>query len=169
MPNMAVVLSRHNAQISKQTDAHETEPGWNCRGGPATCPLDGQCQTKELVYQGTVTRTDTGHAETYTGLTGGTFKNRFNKHMSDFRINETATTLSKYVWKLRLENSPYKITWKELAKGRVFNPVTKVCQLCLKEKYLIMFSPAGATLNKRTELYSTCRHRLRLLLGNFKT
>ena len=169
MPNMKAVLSRHNAQVLKQGDEHETDPGCNCRGGPATCPLDGQCQVKELVYQATVTRTDTGHAETYTGLTGGTFKNRYNKHMSDFRISETATMLSKYVWKLRRENSPYKITWKQLAKGRVFNPVTKVCQLCLKEKYLIMFSPEGATLNKRTELYNTCRHRLRLLLDNFKT
>ena len=126
--------------------------------GPATCPLDGQCQTKELVYQATVTKTDTGHAETYTGLTGGTFKKRYNKQMS-----------GKYVWKLRPENSPFKITWKLLAKGRVFNSVTKVCQLCLKEKYHIMFSPEGATLNKRTELYNSCRHRIRLLLDNFKT
>ena len=169
MPNMKAILSRHNAQVLKQTDNPEPEPGCNCRGGPATCPLDGQCQTKELVYQATVTRTDTGQVETYTGLTGGTFKIRFNKHMSDFRKSETATMLSKHVWKLRRENSPYEITWKKLAKGRVFNPVTKNCQLCLKEKYLIMFSPEGATLNKRTELFNTCRHRLRLLLDNFKT
>jgi hypothetical protein len=80
-----------------------------------------------------------------------------------------ATTLSKYVWELKRENAPYEISWKKLVKGRVFNPVTKTCQLCLKEKYLIMFSPEGATLNKRTELYSTCRHRLKLLLGNLKT
>jgi hypothetical protein len=64
---------------------------------------------------------------------------------------------------------PYKISWKKLARARVFNPINKTCQLCLKEKYLIMFSPHGATLNKRTELYSTCRHRLKNLLGNTKT
>jgi hypothetical protein len=106
MPNMKAVLSGHNAQVLKQGEDHKTEPGCNCRGGPATCPLGGQCQVKELVYQATVTKTDTSHAETYTGLTGGTFKNQYNKHMSDFRKSETATMLSKYVWKLRRENSP---------------------------------------------------------------
>ena len=34
----------------------------------ATSPFDGQCQTKELLYQ----VTDIGHMENYTGLTGGT-------------------------------------------------------------------------------------------------
>jgi hypothetical protein len=32
--------------------------------------------------------------EICTGLTWGNFQTRFNKHMSDLRINETATTLS---------------------------------------------------------------------------
>jgi hypothetical protein len=68
-----------------------------------------------------------------------------------------------------MESVPYEISWKKLARGRVFNPTSKTCQLCLKEKYLIMFSPEGATLNKRNELYNTCRHRLKQLLGKLKT
>ena len=171
MPNMRQTLSKHNARVSKQAYGPEPLPGCNCKGGTEKCPLGGHCLTEELVYQATVTRTDTQKKETYTGLTGGPFKTRYNKHQSDFRnlSGEHATTLSKYVWELKRENAPYEISWKKLAKGRVFNPVTKTCQLCLKEKYLIMFSPEGATLNKRTELYSTCRHRLKLLLGNLKT
>ena len=123
------------------------------------------------MYQATVTRTDSGHTETYTGLTGATFKKRYNQHMHDFRTpkNETSTTLSKYVWKLKKEQVPYTISWKKLANGRVFNSVTKTCQLCLKEKYLIIFSPEGATLNRRNELFNTCRHRLTNLLSNLKT
>ena len=126
---------------------------------------------KELVYQAKVEREDTGKTETYTRLTGGTFKSRFNKHMSDFRNQkyETATTLSKYIWELRKENVPYTVTWKKLANARVFNPVNKSCQLCLREKYLIVFNPEGATLNRRSELFNTCRHRLRDLLANLKT
>ena len=169
MPNVNKVLSRHNAKVSKLRDVPEPPPGCNCQRGPATCPLDGQCQTDELVYQATVTRTETRTVETYTGLTGGTFKKRYNKHMWDFKNDENATTLSGHIWSLKRENIQYGLSWKILTRGRVFNPVTKTCQLCLKEKFLIIFSPEGATLNKRKELFSTCRHRLKDLLEKFKT
>ena len=33
-----------------------------------------------------------------------------------------------------------------IARGRGFNPTTRSCQACLKEKYLISFRPEGATL-----------------------
>ena len=90
--------------------------------------------------------------------------------MHDFRTEakEKSTTLSKHIWELKREGVPYTVSWKILARGRVFNPITKICQLCLKEKYLIMFAPEGATLNKRSELYNTCRHRLKQLLGKVK-
>ena len=171
MPNMKQVLGKQNSKISKQNTAPSPPPGCNCQGGPTTCPLNGNCLIDELVYKATVTRTDTHQKETYTGLTGGTFKTRYNKHMSDFR-NETyksSTTLSKHIWKLKRENAPYNVTWEVLSRARVFNPVTGRCQLCLREKFLIMFQPESATLNSRDELYSTCRHRLKLLLEKFKS
>jgi hypothetical protein len=37
---------------------------------------------------------------------------------------ENATTLSKYIWRLKRENAPYKITREQLSRARVFNPVT---------------------------------------------
>ena len=60
----------------------------------------------------------------------------------------------------------YDISWKVIDRAKEFNPITKKCRLCLKEKYHIMFHPNGATLNERSEFYSTCRHRLRGLLVN---
>ena len=78
-------------------------------------------------------------------------------------------SLSKYIWELKKGNIQYTVTWKKLANARVFNPVNKSCQLCLREKYLIIFNPEGATLNRRSELFNTCRHRLRDLLTNLKT
>ena len=90
--------------------------------------------------------------------------------MSDFRNStyERSTTLSKHIWKLKGMNAPYDISWEILSRARVFNPVTRSCQLCLREKYLIMFQPESATLNSRDELFSTCRHRLKMLLGKTK-
>ena len=97
-------------------------------------------------------REDNDQMETYTGLTGGTFKDRFYKHMSDFRNEEleSSTGLSKYIWKLKRENIPHKVRWKKLARARVFNPVTKTFQLCLKAKYLLMFSHKGQPLMTET-------------------
>ena len=133
MPNMKKILSKQNAKVAKESAAPSDSPGCNCRGGPPTCPLNGACQTKEVVYKATVTRLDNNHVETYTGLTGATFKTRYNKHMSDFRNQaySDSTTLSKYIWDLKTHNTPYNVSWQILSKARVFNPVTKTCQLCL--------------------------------------
>ena len=43
-----------------------------------------------------------------------------------------------------------------------------ICRLCLLEKYLIMFRPAGATLNQNSEFFTTCRHKQSELLGKVK-
>ena len=171
MPNMQKIIGKQNSKISNKKDTPPPPPGCNCRGGPPTCPLAGACLTDQLVYKATVTRADTQHVETYTGLTGGTFKSRYYKHMSDFRNvkYETSTTLSRYIWKLKRESVPYNLSWEVLSRAKVFNPTTRTCQLCLREKYLIMFNPESATLNSRDELFSTCRHRLKLLLQKFKT
>ena len=132
------------------------------------CPLDGACQTSSLVYESTVTRQDTNAQETYTGLTAGTFKVRLGGHKFDFRhqSKEHSLTLCTHIWKLKKSNTPFKISWKVIEKSSNFNPSTRICRLCLKEKYFIMFRPEGATLNKRNELYATCRHRLKPLLSN---
>ena len=72
--------------------------------------------------------------------------------MSDFRHEkyDHSTPLSKYIWKLEKKRGTAQTAY-------------------LGDKYLIMFHPESATLNKRAELYSTCRHRLKSLLGKFKT
>ena len=36
--------------------------------------------------------------------------------------------------------------------------------LCIKEKFHILFSPESATINSRDEVYSACRHKHSLLL-----
>ena len=50
-----------------------------------TCPVDGQCQTKSIIYQSTVTRHDNNKEETYVGLTENTFKSRYDGHTCSFR------------------------------------------------------------------------------------
>ena len=105
--------------------------------------------------------------EHYTGLSGNSFKKRWTKHKADFRNrkDEHSTTLSSHVWKLKDEGKHYTVKWEIMDRAPVFNPVTKKCRLCLKEIYYIMFRPDSASLNRRSELFNTCRHRTQKLLG----
>ena len=164
---MGQVIAKHNSKIARQNQEQQPPPGCNCRGGPPRCPVNGTCLTEGVVYQATVTRRDNSVQETYTGLTARRFKDRLYEHRQDMNNQRRdGTSLSNFIWKLKRENVTYKIDWKILMRGNSFNPSTKTCNLCLKEKYCIMFKPDGATLNSRSELFSTCRHRLKPLLGN---
>ena len=74
------------------------------------------------------------------------------------------TSLSKYIHKLKKEGTDYKISWKIIDRGKLFDPISGVCQLCIKETYNIIFQPELSKLNNRNELFSSCRHRKQSLL-----
>ena len=78
-----------------------------------------------------------------------------------------STELSKHVWRLKEAGLPFKITWKFLKRTSPYNPVSGRCNLCLWEKYFIICNPELATLNKRNELATSCRHASKFLLKNF--
>ena len=109
-------------------------------------------------------------AHTYVGLTESSFKIRFANHKSSFNNpNKRASTeLSKHVWRLKEAGLPFKITWKFLKQTSPYNPVSGRCNLCLWEKYFIICNPELATLNKRNELATSCRHANKFLLKNFQ-
>ena len=75
----------------------------NCRPKKNSCPLDGTCLTKCVVYKATVTETTSNNQETYIGLTEIEFKTRFSLHRSSFKLKHkrTSTTLSDHVWKFK--------------------------------------------------------------------
>ena len=164
MPNMAQQMNQHNAKVSR---GEQVEPSGGCNGhrGGRQCPLPGNCMAKGVVYGAEITDLSTGLKETYTGLTDGTIRDRISKHESNCRNrDEPGTRLSAHVWKLKDRGAPFAITWQILSRASSFNPTTGMCRLCLKEKYLIMFNPAMASLNMRSEVYSSCRHRVSKLL-----
>ena len=167
MPNMAKAVEQHNQQVL-QEDQSETEHqgGCNCRGGPAVCPLQGNCQARAVVYRATVTESGNGNVETYTGVTGGTFKKRWAGHKTTFEHekNRNNTTLANHIWQLKNENKQYEIKWGIIDRGRTFNPTTRKCRVCLKEKKHILYNQNGSSLNRRTEIFNTCMHRTQKLL-----
>ena len=135
----------------------------NCRN-KEECPLEGQCQLKELIYQATV-ETEGGETQNYVGLTANTFKERYSGHLTNFNNEHSkGTTLSTYIWKLKNESKIYNITWKILKHAKPFSPINGQCALCTAEKKFIIFKPELSSLNSRNELGAHCRHKEMKLL-----
>ena len=165
---MKQAIGRHNSQVLKDQQGDEThQPGCNCTGRCGPCPLQGGCLVDNVVYKATIVDQDS-KVNTYTGLTSNTFKQRFYGHRSTIenKDHENPTTLSTHVWDLKERNKNFEISWSIIDRAKNFNPATRKCNLCIKEKYYIIFHHQGATLNERSELYSTCRHRLKQTLAN---
>ena len=159
---MASIISKLNNKILR-----EQVPDSKCNCLPkdkAACPLPGKCAIESVVYRATVSTPSS--EETYVGLTGGTFKKRYNKHMSDFRHpkSRNATRLSEYIWKLKDEGTVFDIKWDIVKRAQEYSPVSRKCSLCIEEKFEILFNPSTATLNSRHELFTSCRHKKKKLL-----
>ena len=169
MPNIAKAVAQHNQKVLQDDQSGATQQGGcNCRGGPLVCPLQGNCQARAVVYRATVTESGSGKIETYTGVTGGTFKKRWDGHNSTFKNEKyrTNTTLANHIWQLKNENKQYEVKWSLIDKGKIFNPTTRKCRVCLKEKKHILYNQIGSSLNRRTEIFNTCMHRTQKLLEN---
>ena len=83
-----------------------------------------------------------------------------------FKHQKDVTTLSQYIWKLREKNIAYSLKWKIVAQSRPYSNISKICNLCLTEKYFIIFRHYMASLNIRNGLASSCRHKKKFLLAN---
>ena len=163
MPNMQSIIQADNRKkLDKKT---ETSERCNCRRKD-NCPVNGQCQKTNVIYQAVV-KCD-GTSESYVGLTSNSFKTRYNKHKNTFNDirQKFSTELSKHIWTLKCQNRDYEIKWNILCRAQPYSNATKRCNLCITEKYYIICRPELATLNKRSELISKCRHQAKFLLGS---
>ena len=133
--------------------------------------LEVKCLTSCVVYEARVTEQPSGKIETYTGVTGRRFKQRLYEHRTDMRKvkNRTKSALSSHIWNLKDNGVDFEVSWSLKDRSSAYNPTTKKCKICLKEKFYILYKPDGASLNKRGEIFNTCRHRTQRLLDNVKT
>lgn len=169
MPNMKSTIASHNKSIlSNVTPAptQQSRDGCNCRK-KNECPLEGQCLQTNVVYQATVT--SEASTESYVGLATN-FKERYRNHNASFRHSNkrNETELSKHIWTLKDAKKAFQIKWKVLKKCQPYNNISKKCNLCLHEKFIIICKKDLCSLNKRNELASSCPHRNRFVLKNLK-
>ena len=160
--NMKKIVSAHNQKILQQSESEKSKKMCNCQKPP--CPLQGKCQTDNLVYQAKV-KTDS-EEQTYIGLTATTFKLRLANHKTSFKYESKrgTTTLSNYVWDLKNRGVEYDLEWSLIGRAQPFSPISGICNLCNLEKYHILFTPEMATLNKKDEINNWCPHKVKMLL-----
>ena len=170
MPNMdRMIQSSNKAMLAKNRSEGSTDSTQsklcNCRKG-TICPVNGQCLKTNLIYRATVH--SEGSEESYIGLTSTEFKSRFNGHKCSFNDirKKNSTELSKHIWKLKDEGRNYEVKWSIMGHAKPYDNISKRCNLCNLEKFYIICKAELASLNKRTELVSKCRHEAKYMLAN---
>ena len=160
----SIIASRNKTLLSDYTTTRTQQSDKQCKD---ECPLEGKCLESNVAYQGIITTNTT--TESYVGLATN-FKERYRNHKTSFRrVNKrNSTKLSKHVWKLKDAKTPFSTKWKVIKKCKPYNNITKKCNLCLHEKVVIICRKDLCSLNKRNELASSCPHRNRYVLQNFK-
>ena len=73
---------------------------------------------------------------------------------------------ARYIWTPKEINIVQFISWCILFSTSPHNGASRRCNLCLKEKLLIVCQHELSSLNKNNELVSSCRHRNKALLRN---
>ena len=142
----------------------------NCENKNKICPADGKCNRKGVIFQAIVTRKDTGEENKYIGLSEPAFSVRLASHKNSFRYiqHRKKTKLSDFIWDLKLQNIDFEISWKIVSQASPYSPSSKICNLCNREFFYILYKPEMSSLNKRNELMSACRHRWKFKLENQK-
>ena len=155
--NKRILYLSHSSYTKDNKDSTRTNKTCNCRQ-KNNCLLNGNCLQSSVVYQATVTRNNNNTSETYIGLTETDFITRHRNHTASFRHvkHKNSTELSKHIWTLKNDNIDYSFSWCVLSSSSPHNSSSKRCNLCLKEKFLIIYQPDLSSLNKRNEIVSSC-------------
>ena len=167
MPNIAAAISAHNKAITMKKEALELG-GCNCSQGE--CPLNGQCLSSNVFYEATLSADIQNYGEkVYKGVTATTWKERYRNHLKSFNNEkyEKDTELSKEVWRIKRKSKEYRIKWRLIKQLPAYNPITKRCILCLKEKLAILEHDGPDQLNKRSEIIGACRHEQKHMLSEY--
>ena len=167
-PNIRKILQAHNKKIMRnRTSAPEEQKKCNCQASRKdNCPLNGNCNQKNVIYKVTTSETD---PHFYVGVTE-CFKARWNQHKQSFKKEElkNSTALSTYVWDNDLGREP-DLKWEIIDKAPTYTPGQRSCQLCLTEKlHILILSKHRNCLNRRSEIAQTCRHKTSYKLARVK-
>lgn len=168
MPNMKSIINAHNATIMNTSPNDSNQPKCNCIN-KNKCPMHNNCLQNSILYEANISKhEDPNYQRKYLGICETTFKLRYANHKKSFNHQKYQhnTCLSTEYWKIKNENQTPIITWKSLKKCSSYNQNNRKCKLCLNEKYEIATQKSNL-LNKRSEIFSKCRHQMKYSLTSF--
>ena len=169
MPSMKSIITAHNKKILTKSDGEAEQRTCNCARGK-TCPLDGKCLSKNIVYKATISTENIDAIKVYYGACSTTFKDRLANHKKSFKNEEYRheTELSNEFWRTKKKRKKEPIVkWEIAQRCSAYNQTTGRCTLCLHEKLKIATHAGNNLLNKRNELVSKCRHQGKYALSKF--
>ena len=99
LPNVKQTISNNNPRLlqvhrMKESTQDSKLCNWQQKN---SCPLDGKCLTKCVVYKATVTETTSNNQEMHIGLTENEIQFAFISYFFKLEHKRTSTTLSKHV------------------------------------------------------------------------
>ena len=170
--NMASLISSHNKKLlAKHNKTIKERRLCNCKNGVQSCPVNGECLRKDVVYKAEVDVPSKQHLnKSYVGLTSTTFKERWRNHQTtaNNRNSEQKTTLSTYIWSLKDQGLQPTTSFSLMRNAAKYTIERDDCNLCTQEKLTILEESKrlGRTLlNSRNEVFSRCCHKWKYLLG----
>ena len=129
-----------------------------------TCPeITGICNRPNNIYNAKVNTNTTEY--NYIGMSAPPLRLRVATHKHSFNTSNNQTVLSEKVKEIQNQNIEYNVTFKLLENRSSYKPESKRCELCIAEKFHIIYSNLENILNKKNEIISKCRHRSKFKLA----
>ena len=125
MKNMKNLIRQHNVRVLKNQE-HSEKRSCNCRVND-NCPFDGKCLRECIVYQANVVTNN--ECKEYFETAEGELKFCHNNYIMSFRHKKCVndTELSKYLWKLKEENTDYNLHCSIKAYASLYKCGTRKC------------------------------------------
>ena len=144
---MKIIITNYNENIlGKKPSINKSD--CNC-WIKETCPLGGQCQRGEVVYESTLSSNQPNYKEKkHFWIAEEPFKGHLYNHNLSFRneFHKNDTKLSKELWKIKMKDYTSEITWKIIRKCLPYNYNSRK-RYCLNEKLEITLYEGENLLN----------------------
>ena len=124
--------------------------------------MNGLCLKESLVYYATISCNDKNYKpKLYEESCEISFKKRYSNNKNSFNVPlyKHDTKLSAEYWNLKPKQLNLRISWKIKGIYKSYNPTSKRCNLCLREKLEILHDPDKNLLKERSKIISQCRHK----------
>ena len=108
---------------------------------------------------------------TYYGDCETDFRARFYNHLQSFKnpSKKNHIDLSKPIWNMKDTDHSPAVKWSIACRATAYEYRTKLCNLRLSEKLVILLARPDTLLNMKSELIAKCRHCNKLKLIKFVT